>query len=108
MGHLAHMPAHIYMRTGDFANCMKSSLAAVENDMHLIEQCLQPYLPTHNTALMVTCALYAGEMKRALAYSMPASNLDYSVTRGMNSMYAVPIVSFNGAFSLFYLLAFTN
>ncbi|HXN64601.1 MAG TPA: hypothetical protein VN862_04650 [Candidatus Acidoferrales bacterium] len=31
-GHLVHMPAHIYIRTGDFAAAVKSNVAAVETD----------------------------------------------------------------------------
>ena len=31
-GHLVHMPAHIYIRTGDYAAAVKSNVAAVEAD----------------------------------------------------------------------------
>ena len=92
MGHLLHMPAHVYMRTGEYVKCVTSSLAAIENDIHLEQQCLIPYFPTHNKALLVTCALYAGDLRYALAYSQPVATLSPVVARGMSSMYAVPQV----------------
>lgn len=36
-GHLVHMPAHIYMRTGDYAAAAKSNAAAVEVDRAYIQ-----------------------------------------------------------------------
>lgn len=92
MGHLLHMPAHIYLRTGEYAKCVTSSLAAIENDFHLEQQCLKPYFSTHNRALLVMCAMYGGDMDYAVAFSQPVLTLSPTASRGMNSMYPVPQV----------------
>ncbi len=93
MGHLIHMPAHIYLRVGDYAECVSSSLEAIRNDQLLFQQCLSPYFESHNRALLVMCSLYSGDATQALAVSQPVADLSPSVVRGMASMYPVPRVS---------------
>lgn len=92
MGHLLHMPAHVFLRTGHYDQCIASSLAALANDAHLQTQCLVPYFPGHNKALLVMCALYKGDMGVALSHSRPVATLTAQEVRGMSSMYAVPQV----------------
>ena len=59
--HLIHMPCHIYFRTGRYEDCLASSKKAVEVDEIYKEKCLEPYLPTHNKAMLVACSLASGK-----------------------------------------------
>ena len=56
-GHLLHMPAHIYLRTGRYMECIASSLVAIASDRMYETKCLVPYVPTHNVAMLVSAAL---------------------------------------------------
>jgi len=93
VGHLLHMPAHMYLRTGKYTDCISASQSAILNDQHLESNCLNPYFPGHNVALLVMCSLYSGDSELALSYSEPVITLRSSTARGMNSMYPVPQVS---------------
>ncbi|HZS52933.1 MAG TPA: hypothetical protein VFA65_00915, partial [Bryobacteraceae bacterium] len=72
-GHLVHMPAHIYFRTGDYQSAVKSSLAAVAADKAYARECTilnAPYLmgyANHNLYFLVYAASMSGEFK--IAYS---------------------------------------
>ena len=70
-GHLVHMPAHIYMRVGRFADVVSSNVAAVKADEDYIAQCraqgLYPlgYYP-HNIHFIWMGATAAGQSRLAL------------------------------------------
>jgi tetratricopeptide (TPR) repeat protein len=70
-GHIVHMPAHIYMRVGRFADVISSNQAAVKADEDYIAQCraqgLYPlgYYP-HNIHFVWMGATASGQSKLAL------------------------------------------
>lgn len=71
--HLVHMPAHTYMRTGLYLKCIKSSLDAILLDVKYGHLCLSPYVPLHNKALLISCALNNGDKALALRHSFSVS-----------------------------------
>ncbi len=70
-GHLVHMPSHIYMRVGRYADSYKANALAVKADERYITQCraqgLYPlaYYP-HNLHFQVWSAMFQGRSKAAL------------------------------------------
>ncbi|MEN8690539.1 MAG: hypothetical protein AB1Z20_10580 [Desulfobacterales bacterium] len=70
-GHLVHMPSHIYMRVGRFADSYEANRRAVEADESYITQCraqgIYPlnYYP-HNVHFMTWSAMVQGRPKVAL------------------------------------------
>ena len=65
-GHLQHMPAHLYLRTGAYeAGVEASRLAAVANNDYL-DRCLCPYVPAHNLYMGIWHALLLGNSAAAL------------------------------------------
>ncbi|MEJ2086230.1 MAG: hypothetical protein P8Y44_11205 [Acidobacteriota bacterium] len=71
-GHMVHMPSHIYMRVGRYADSYAANSKAVEADEEYITQCraqgIYPlgYYP-HNIHFMVWSAMFEGRSADALA-----------------------------------------
>lgn len=71
-GHVLHMPAHIYMWVGRYADAYDANAAAIVADENYIEQCraqgIYPllYYP-HNVHFMVWAAMFQGRSETALA-----------------------------------------
>ncbi|HHP7235000.1 MAG TPA: hypothetical protein ACFCUC_10265 [Desulfobacterales bacterium] len=71
-GHLVHMPAHIYMRVGRYADSYEANLRAVRADENYITQCrsqnIYPlnYYP-HNIHFLAWSAMFQGNPEAALA-----------------------------------------
>ena len=71
-GHIVHMPSHIYMRVGRFADSYEANRLAVEADEGYITQCrsqgIYPlnYYP-HNIHFMAWSAMSLGNPEKALA-----------------------------------------
>jgi tetratricopeptide (TPR) repeat protein len=69
-GHLVHMPSHIYMRVGRYADSYDANVMAVKADEDYITQCraqgVYPlmYYP-HNIHFMVWSAMFQGRSKAA-------------------------------------------
>jgi len=71
-GHLVHMPAHIYVRTGDFASAIRVNEAAVKADQTYIRCCgpmgMYPAIyANHNIHFIAVFAAMAGDSKKTLA-----------------------------------------
>jgi tetratricopeptide (TPR) repeat protein len=69
-GHLVHMPAHIYMRTGDYLAAEKSNAAAAEVDRQYIRETgAQGFYPAmyydHNVHFQSSAAAMAGRYAEA-------------------------------------------
>lgn len=69
-GHLVHMPAHVYIRTGDFAAAVKTNEAAAAADRSYIQssgaQGIYPAMYyTHNLHFIAVCASMDGDYVRA-------------------------------------------
>ena len=65
-GHLLHMPAHTFFRTGQYQECAEASIASIILDRTYTRQCLEPYCPGHNIALLVAGAMLSGNAELAL------------------------------------------
>jgi tetratricopeptide (TPR) repeat protein len=68
-GHLAHMPAHVFARTGRYEDCIVASQRSIELDEKYTQKCLTPYFPEHNKALLVEAALMSGRGMLAEEYA---------------------------------------
>ena len=70
-GHLVHMPAHIYIRTGRYHDGVLANERAVKSDEEYISQCRQQgfypisYYP-HNYHFLWACATLEGNSKKAI------------------------------------------
>ncbi len=70
-GHLVHMPSHIYMRIGRYADSYRANAAAVQADEGYIAQCraqgIYPlgYYP-HNLHFMAWSAMFQGRSREAI------------------------------------------
>ncbi len=71
-GHLVHMPAHIYMRTGRYRDAVLVNETAIKADSSYITQChaqgMYPvtYVP-HNHHFLSAAATFAGDSESALS-----------------------------------------
>jgi tetratricopeptide (TPR) repeat protein len=78
-GHLVHMPSHIYMQVGRYAEAFEANALASAADEGYITQCqaqgLYPlnYYP-HNLHFLVWAATMQGRSQEALAASMKVAN----------------------------------
>lgn len=83
VGHLVHMPGHIFYRTGNYDDTVRTSLQAIQLDDFYTQKCLTPYVPLHNKALLVESALMTGQYQLALQHAtatasqLPADSLLY-------------------------------
>jgi hypothetical protein len=77
-GHLVHMPAHIYMRTGKYHEGSLANIRAVKSDEAYINQCNQQgfyplsYYP-HNYHFLWATATLEGDSKTAIDAAMKTS-----------------------------------
>lgn len=86
-GHLVHMPAHIYIRTGRYHEAMMANEKAIVVDANYITQCRQQgiyplaYVP-HNRHFLWAAATLAGSSKTAImAAEHMASHIDTQIMR---------------------------
>eukprot|EP00884_Botryococcus_braunii_P021274 jgi/Botrbrau1/7830/Bobra.9_2s0011.1 len=74
-GHLLHMPGHLYIRVGNWHGAVLANVHAYEADKYLSDNCLVPYFPEHNTAMLVYAALMGGEIATAEKYALKLSTM---------------------------------
>ena len=93
MGHLSHMPAHTYLRSGEYTKVVHSSLVAIEDDRDYAKKCLIPYCPQHNIAVMMHAALHSGLRELALQWapSHPATDSDVLLAQFITGLYLIPL-----------------
>lgn len=70
-GHLVHMPAHVYIRTGDYASAVKTNQAAAIADRAYIKasgaQGLYPMMYySHNLHFIAMCSAMSGDYAEAM------------------------------------------
>jgi tetratricopeptide (TPR) repeat protein len=87
-GHLVHMPAHIYMRTGDYARAAESNEWAAKADREYIERGGRPGIYTaayysHNLHFLAAAYSMAGDYARA---SDAARRLEANVSPYLGEM----------------------
>jgi len=106
-GHLVHMPAHTYMRTGNYAGAVKANAIAAEVDRKYIADAgPNGFYPTmyynHNLDFLATAAMMTGQFARA---SQAADELVKNVEPILADM---PMVEPFAAKKLYVLLRFAK
>jgi len=104
-GHLVHMPAHIYMRTGDYAGAVTSNARAAQVDREYIAaakpQGVYPAMYyVHNLDFLASAAMMTGQ------YGEAARAADEVVRAAGAAMDSMPMIEPFGAKKLYVLLRF--
>ncbi len=90
-GHMVHMPSHIYMRVGRYADAFASNRRASDADAGYIAQCnaqgIYPlnYYP-HNLHFLVWSAMFQGRSEAALA---GAREVQSKIPRDMGNLFGI-------------------
>ncbi|GAB4824072.1 hypothetical protein N2152v2_011118 [Parachlorella kessleri] len=61
MGHLQHMPSHVYIRVGRYHDAARVNFDAYAADKQAADACSVSYLPEHNLQMLLFAASMAGE-----------------------------------------------
>lgn len=69
MGHLLHMPSHLYIRVGRWHDAVVANVDAYEADVSNSRYCLDAYLPEHNAQMLVYAAGMSGEYGKLKEWS---------------------------------------
>ena len=106
-GHLVHMPAHTYMRTGNYTGAVTANARAAEVDRkYIAETHADGFYPAmyynHNLDFLASAAMMAGQYAEALA---AAKELTANVTPMLAEM---PMLEPFGAKTLFVLIRFAK
>jgi tetratricopeptide (TPR) repeat protein len=106
-GHLVHMPAHIYMRTGDYHGALQSNAKAAAVDRKYIEETrasgVYPLMYyNHNIDFLASAAMMSGQYKEA---ATAATNLVETV---MSVLPKMAMIEPFGAKRLYVLLRFAK
>ncbi len=67
-GHLLHMPSHLFVRLGRYADAAAANVAALAADRALSDACQAPYEPEHNAQMLVWAANMAGQARARAAW----------------------------------------
>lgn len=104
-GHLVHMPAHIYIRTGKYHEGSLANIRAVKSDEEYINQCNQQgfyplsYYP-HNYHFLWATATLEGDSKTAIdaaiktAQQPPDSLMDVCGYQTLQHFAAIPLYAY--------------
>jgi tetratricopeptide (TPR) repeat protein len=104
-GHLVHMPAHIYLRVGRYADASAANEAAIRADDAYVAQCqtggIYPlgYIP-HNWHFLWTTATFEGRSRRAIEAALetrrkvPPDKLDDTRWGILHQYYALPLYAY--------------
>lgn len=104
-GHLVHMPAHIYIRTGRYHEGTLANQRAVESDEEYLNQCNQQgfyplaYYP-HNYHFLFATATLEGDSKTAIdaalktAQKPPDSLLDFCGFQTLQHFIVIPLYAY--------------
>jgi tetratricopeptide (TPR) repeat protein len=106
-GHLVHMPAHTYMRTGDYAAALASNARAAEVDRRYIEErrvsgVYPAMYYTHNLDFLASAAMMTGQFQEAL------SAADEVVKNATAALADMPMIEPFAAKKLHVLLRFAR
>jgi len=72
-GHLTHMASHTYNRVGRWHDSVVANARALEIDQRDAHRCLEPYMPVHNSAMLLYAAGQGGELGAARDYAKLAA-----------------------------------
>jgi len=104
-GHLVHMPAHIYIRTGNYHEGSLANIRAVKSDEEYINQCNQQgfypisYYP-HNYHFLWATATLEGDSKTAIDAALktsqqpPDSLMDLCGYQTLQHFAAIPLYAY--------------
>lgn len=104
-GHLVHMPAHIYIRTGNYHKGSLANIRAVKSDEEYINQCNQQgfyplsYYP-HNYHFLWATATLEGDSKTAIDAALktsqkpPDSLMDVCGYQTLQHFAAIPLYAY--------------
>jgi hypothetical protein len=106
-GHLVHMPAHIYMRTGDYDAAVTSNAKAADVDRKYIAatrpEGVYPLMYyNHNIDFLASAAMMSGQFARG------SEAADQLVANVMPAIAAMPMLEPFGAKKLYVLLRFAR
>ena len=106
-GHLVHMPAHIYMRTGDYQGAVVSNAVAADVDRKFIEATkaggVYPLMYyNHNVDFLASAAMMSGQFKKA------SDAADQLVANVMPAISQMPMIEPFAAKKLYVLLRFAR
>lgn len=106
-GHLVHMPAHIYMRTGDYQGAVSSNARAAQVDREYIAATkaggVYPAMYyNHNLDFLVSAAMMSGQFTEAI------KTADDLVANTMPALAQMPMLEPFAAKKLFVLLRFSR
>jgi tetratricopeptide (TPR) repeat protein len=90
VSHLVHMSGHIYHRLGRYQDSIQAGLASIQSDEHLESECLAPYAPQHNIALMQHSAMMVGHSDLALKYAMNLEDMPLDYSQAFTGVWSVP------------------
>lgn len=90
LGHLIHMPAHLYFRLGRYQDCIDANAFAAIADARDERKCFSPYVPLHNKALLVLGAMYAGQLGTALRYASTTHDTHADSARFVTGLHPTP------------------
>lgn len=93
--HLIHMPSHIYLRTGRYADAIEANVLASRVDRRYIAQCrAQGFYPAtyypHNVHFLWFANLIAGRQQAALAAARRVEDLERDVRCGPMPLVEAP------------------
>jgi tetratricopeptide (TPR) repeat protein len=106
-GHLVHMPAHIYMRTGDYDGAVTSNAKAAEVDREYIKArgaagVYPSMYYNHNLDFLASAAMMTGQFKEAKKAA------DMVVANATPMLAEMPMLEPFGARTLYVLLRFAR
>ena len=106
-GHLVHMPAHVYMRTGDYAGASEANAkAAVVDEKYIKAHDVQGIYPmmyyTHNLQFLAASAAMEGRSAVALDAAKKTTDTALPMVKDM------PMAEFVVPFDLYYKLRFAK
>jgi tetratricopeptide (TPR) repeat protein len=106
-GHLVHMPAHIYMRTGDYLSAVSANAKAAQVDREYIKATnakgVYPMMYyNHNLDFLASAAMMAGQFKEA------GRAADMVVSNAIPMVAEMPMLEPFGAKKLYVLLRFAR
>jgi tetratricopeptide (TPR) repeat protein len=95
-GHLVHMPAHVFIRTGDYRGAIEANAnAARADEAYFARSKVEGVYPmmyyTHNFQFLSTAAAMVGQCKQALdSASKAASNVQHMAGQDPMAEYVLP------------------
>lgn len=92
-GHLAHMPAHTYLRMGAYSKAIVSSIASIGIDREYEHMCLEPYCAHHNIAVLIHSAMHSARKELAVdwAPNHSAEQADHVSAQYISGLFLTPL-----------------